>query len=335
MQRKTLHTIALTAALAAVCLLSGCVVVINGSGESFEYGNCFTQARVEKKITLTEPMEPGMVFKAAGRDGAMRITGADTDRATVEVTLIAHAPDEEKARQLLEKAGVELVRSGDTLSLNVIRPSLPPRHSLDLAFTATLPRSASLNLTSDDGQVNVSGIRGGIRISSNDGGIDLADIGGPEAAHVLRTDDGAVHARSVSGRMDIQTNDGSVTVDGLPQDVKVNSDDGRIALLQVRGNVAVQTNDGPIRVQYVPDAPPAPRIELSTDDGRIELITPRDFSAAVDIQTDDGSIKTDLPITLLGQIKPNRLQGRIAAGEGALKIRSNDGPVSIQPAKQE
>ena len=323
---------------AALTCISGCVIVIGGNGSNgggAQCNNCSFQAQHEKPLTLTAPLAADGLFRAGNTDGAVQIIAADTDQVTVEATILAKAPDEEKAVKLAEDSRLELIPTTDGLKLKLTHPSLPPCHFLDVSFTATVPRSASIRLTSDDGKINITGIAGSITINNDDGNIDLTDVGNPQAAHTLTTDDGHIRITNLRGRFELNTNDGPLTAQNLPEDIKITTDDGNISLTQVQGSIHVRADDANIKVHYTPNAPPAPMIDLQTDDGRVELFTPAGFSAKIDIMTDDGGLRSDLPISIMGDIKPHQIKGTISDGKGTLRIHTDDGPITIKPAKLE
>ena len=70
-------------------------------------------------------------------------------------------------------------------------------------------------------------------------------------------------------------------------------------------------------------------VDLSTNDGQIELTCPPQVSATVDAHVGDGHISTDLPITVAGKIGHD-LKGTLGKGEGRITLRTGDGPIRIR-----
>ena len=62
----------------------------------------------------------------------------------------------------------------------------------------------------------------------------------------------------------------------------------------------------------------------------IELETPPELSARVEVSTHNGSIKTDLPITVTGKLSRRRLTGPIGSGEGELYLETHNGSIRIR-----
>ena len=89
------------------------------------------------------------------------------------------------------------------------------------------------------------------------------------------------------------------------------------------------SSDGAIHIEYAPDAPKAIEINATASDGSITLVTPPGLSAAIDAGTSDGSIHTDLPVTIRGKVGKS-LHGTIGGGEGRVYLRTQDGSITIR-----
>jgi DUF4097 and DUF4098 domain-containing protein YvlB len=104
---------------------------------------------------------------------------------------------------------------------------------------------------------------------------------------------------------------------------------GKITYKGISGDVDIRSDVGSVDVIYSRSAPAARNIKISTDVGSIEITTPPNFSATAHAETDVGSIKTDLPLTVRGKIGKN-LHGTIGAGEGKLNLKTDVGSITIR-----
>ena len=101
----------------------------------------------------------------------------------------------------------------------------------------------------------------------------------------------------------------------------------------------VQRLREPVPIATAPTAPfasstlPTPRrpsnINATASDGSITLVTPPGLSAEIDAGTGDGSIHTDLPVTIRGKVGKS-LHGTIGGGEGRVYLRTQDGSITIR-----
>jgi DUF4097 and DUF4098 domain-containing protein YvlB len=69
---------------------------------------------------------------------------------------------------------------------------------------------------------------------------------------------------------------------------------------------------------------------MVTHNGSVSLTTPPNFSAKVDVSTNNGSINTDLPITVTGKITKKKLTGTLGTGEGELYLETHNGSIKIK-----
>ncbi|MBW8038726.1 MAG: hypothetical protein FVQ85_01860 [Planctomycetes bacterium] len=59
-------------------------------------------------------------------------------------------------------------------------------------------------------------------------------------------------------------------------------------------------------------------------------VTVSDIKGKVDSSTHNGSIKTELPITLIGKVSKRKLQGKIGEGLGKLQLVTHNGSIKIR-----
>lgn len=154
-----------------------------------------------------------------------------------------------------------------------------------------VPRDANLDLHTADGSIELEGIRGDLRLDTSDGHVEADDVDGNVRIH---TGDGHVRVR---GRFDI---------------LEVRSGDGRVEATALAGSKL------------------AAGWSLTTADGSMELVVPKDLAADVEIHTGDGHVDTDLPITIAGRWGGHDLRGQLNGGGPPLRLRSGDGSIYLR-----
>jgi len=122
---------------------------------------------------------------------------------------------------------------------------------------------------------------------------------------------------------------GKIHVSNITEKIEAKTDVGQITCKEISGDIDIKADVGTVNVVYSKTAPATCSIAISTDVGGIDLTTPPNFSAAVDADTDVGSIRTDLPLTVRGKISKS-LHGTIGAGEGKLYLRTDVGSIRIR-----
>jgi len=153
-----------------------------------------------------------------------------------------------------------------------------------------MPRSAKVDVRSDDGKVEARGLQGELAFSSGDGHLLLEDL------------DGTLHAR---------TSDGSVRVSGRFDVVDLHSQDGRVELEARQGSKVQQPWD------------------VRTSDGSVTIRVPQDLASDLEMHTSDDRITTNIPIVVEGKFDREHLEGKINGGGNRFTIRTSDGSIML------
>jgi len=130
--------------------------------------------------------------------------------------------------------------------------------------------------------------------------------------------------------LQLESDVGKIRISDIAGRIEAKTDVGEITCREISGDIDLKTDVGEVEVVYSKTAPAARDVVISTDVGGIDFTAPPDFSAAVDIATDVGAIKTDKPIALMGEISKNRLKGTIGNGEGKLRLTTDVGSIKIR-----
>jgi len=248
---------------------------------------------------------------------------------SLTATIVAHAWTEEHAQELAEQVDVRLEPTGKGLTVVIDRPSVVRNAWFSVSLRGSLPTRTRLTLSTSDGAIDIATITGDVEARTSDGSIEARDIDGDTK---LRTSDGSITGTRMKARtLDCRTSDGRIRLsDVTATSLTADSSDGSIAIESLRAETAnVHAIDGVIQIEYASDAPKALNVTATTSDGSITLVTPPGVSATIDAGTSDGSIQTDLPITIRGKVGKS-LRGEIGAAEGRIYLRTNDGSITIR-----
>ena len=257
------------------------------------------RARYERAIQLSAPLAAGSTLAAETHNGSINVDGADVTECNLVATIVARAPTEEEAKELADKTEIRLEPSGAKLVTKTDKPRLKSNQSLTVSFDVQVPNRCNLELTCHNGAIEIAGITGTV---------------------TGKTYNGKVIASQVAGRIHLHTHNGGVTCS------------------QISGDTQLKTYNGGVDVVYSETASPVCSVSVITYNGNIALTVPPNFSATVEVSTHNGSIRTDLPITTVGQVSKRKLTGKIGTGEGrdpasresSLHLETYNGSVRIQ-----
>ncbi len=267
-----------------------CLLIVV-AGCCFNIGSCSMRAKYERTVQLSAPLSPGSSFAAQTHNGYITITGADVTDCNLTATIIGQAITEEDAKEVAEQTTIKLEPWGDKLTAKIDKPTYMINRSVTVNLEITVPNQTDLELTTHNGKIEITNITG--RLNGT-------------------THNGKVTAEQISGTTELHTHNGSVIC------------------REISGDTQLKTHNGSIKVYYSEAAPSVCNISLITYNGGIELATPSNFAGEVEASTHNGSINTDLPITVSGKLSKRRLTGKIGAGQGKLHLSTHNGSIKIQ-----
>ncbi len=253
------------------------------------------QEKYERVVTLSAPLPNGSTFAAQTHNGSITIDGAEVADCNLTATITAQAVTEQEAQKLAEETKVTLEPFGDKLTAKIETPTIMRNCSVSVSFKGTVPNKTNLELITHNGAVKITGITGQLNATTHNGEVAITQVAGTAK---LKTHNGSITCKEVSGDANLETHNGSV------------------------------------KVFYSENAQSVCDVSAITHNGGVEFVAPPNFSAAIEASTHNGSIKTDLPITLIGEVGKGKLTGTIGKGEGKLYLQTHNGSINIKAGVQ-
>ena len=107
-----------------------------------------------------------------------------------------------------------------------------------------------------------------------------------------------------------------------------------IASVPRGSKLTVTTRDGAVVVRAERDTVMLEDWSVRTGDGSVVVELPEGFAAQIDAETQDGTVRTDLPVSGAseGERRESRrtLRGTLGAGGKTLKLRTSDGSIRLR-----
>lgn len=288
----------------------------------------FGRVNWQKQQQLTAPLKSKGVLTAGTKNGSIAVTGREDDGCDVSVTITATATSEKRAAELAGQVKVALVPKDGQVRVDVQEPRTSGLESVRVDLKIQVPRLTGTDLHNDNGQIGVNDVEGNILCRTDNGRIDLRSVAGRVD---LGSDNGRITAADLAADAQIQTDNGAIEIryaDGRPRTCSIRSDNGRITCRNLSGDLKAEAGNGSIDAAYAVDAPGVCRIDITSDNGKIHLVTPRSLSAKVVARSDNGRISTNLPLTVNGK-RGKRIDGEIGSGQGQVQLRSSNGSIEL------
>jgi Uncharacterized conserved protein len=174
--------------------------------------------------------------------------------------------------------------------------------------------AASIKIESKSGKVELTRLRVSKLIKVND---DFGDLKLTQAA---------------ASSYDLHTNSGTITVDGVKGQLKAYTDFGNIGVTNAEAvTLDLKTKSG--TVEFNGSLGKGPHM-VASDFGNITLTIPADTKLNVNLKTDFGNIKSELPVTVTltegASKEKEQIVGTINGGSEELTVQANSGNINIK-----
>lgn len=270
---------------------------------------CEPKAKYERTVTLSAPMQPDSIFEAQTHNGHIDITGSDVTKCGLTATITGWADTEENAKLLAEAVEIKLVPSGSTLTAKIEKPTLTPYQRIGVSLDVIVPNKTGTNVITHNGALRIKNLTGQIKGETHNGRITAEKTSGTTE---LKTHNGEIISKEAVGNTQLQTHNGSITCE------------------DASGDMNLRTHNGSAKAFYSATAPPVCNVSIISHNGGVWLTAPPNLSAKVEASTHNGSINTDLPITVTGEVSKKNLTGTIGKGEGRLYLETHNGSINIK-----
>ena len=192
------------------------------------------------------------------------------------------------------------------------------------------------------GSITLEGAKGPVDLETSGGSIKLGAIDGAVRAH---TAGGSITLGTASGSANLETAGGNITVTEASADLRGRTAGGSITVGKAHAKADVQTSGGSIRVDEAAysiragtsggsvtvglASSPQEDCLLESSAGSIRLTAPANLSAELDAHANAGSVVSDLPVTVQGEIKRSSLKGKLGEGGKLIRLRTSAGSIHI------
>ncbi len=172
-----------------------------------------------------------------------------------------------------------------------------------------------------------------LHIETNSGEVSLVKINVTREIFV-KDDFGDIELeQAFAASYDLHANSGSITVDGAKGKLKADSDFGNITISNAQSvTLTIETNSG--TVEFSGSLGTGPHF-IKSDFGNIDVNLLAATKLSVDLKTDFGKIKSDLPVAIIlnGESNAsgdgNHVVGIINGGGEQLTVQANSGNINI------
>jgi hypothetical protein len=128
----------------------------------------------------------------------------------------------------------------------------------------------------------------------------------------------------------LKGNNGGVTVSDVRGTIRFDVNNGGVHLKRVAGDVSGTTVNGGINVELAGATWDGRQMELTTHNGGVTVAMPPTYSAHLQAETGLGSISSDFPLTMQGNVRARQLDFSVGAGGPLIHITTNNGGIKLK-----
>lgn len=133
-----------------------------------------------------------------------------------------------------------------------------------------------------------------------------------------------------SAKVAVEATNGGVVVEGVRGTIRAETTNGGLVFSDVAGDVRGRATNGGVVVEVAGDQWQGTGLDVSTTNGGIRLLLPRDYSAELEARAVNGGISVDFPMTVQGLVNSRRqIRGTIGNGGPPLRVATTNGGVRI------
>lgn len=272
---------------------------IRESAHSFAWGDWlkaliagFAKEQVEEHFDWNLECAAIHTIAAQTVNGSLEYVGAEQATIAIHAQKCVKAPDLSTATAFAGQVQIRIEEKEGTLTIYPDYPKPPPHIEVQVSFVIHGPRTLNLRGHSTNGHVQISGVEGVVQAHSTNGEVQVEEL------------TGTIQAKSTNGNVRAQR----LTLTAASEFVSQNG-----AL-----NINIREGQAPITA--------------ATVNGSLHLQLPPAYTGQLDARTQNGHVRSAFPIRASHQTR-NRLVGPIGAGgEAQVKLRSQNGNVTLAMA---
>jgi hypothetical protein len=273
--------------------------------------------RIEKNLKL----DPGGKLTVVADAGSLAVTGSSSTGA--HVLLTSDKDDFETRFDLkFEELPGELkitLKKKDSLS-----SWTGWFNNSKIRFEIQVPTKTVTNLQTGGGHVSVHALDGDATVDTSGGHIEVADIHGNLSAE---TSGGHIAVKKISGNANLETSGGHIEAEGVTGNLVAETSGGHIEITDAQGRVDADTSGGHVEVSFAKGNAHGGKIESSG--GGISVAVDPNVDLSIDASTSGGSVRTDVPVKVIGKVKGSSIKGTLGKGGETLYVHTSGGSVSI------
>jgi hypothetical protein len=284
----------------------------------------FVPASADTKIEKNLKLDPGGKLAVMSDAGSIDVTGGSGSGAHVVLT-----SDKDDFESRFDLKFEEL--PGE------VRITVKKKESLTswsswfnnsrIHFEIQVPAKTRTDLQTGGGHVAIRSLEGDSSVQTSGGHIEVSELKGDLKAE---TSGGHIAIKKITGNAKVETSGGHIEAYGVTGNLTAETSGGHIDVKNAMGRVDADTSGGHVEVGFAKGNAHGGKIESSG--GGITVAVDPSVDLDIDASTSGGSVRTDIPVKVVGKINGSSIRGTLGKGGQKLYVHTSGGSVSINAA---
>jgi DUF4097 and DUF4098 domain-containing protein YvlB len=127
----------------------------------------------------------------------------------------------------------------------------------------------------------------------------------------------------------LKTVNGGITVSDIRGSLRFEATNGGVNLARLAGDIAGSTVNGGINLELTGTTWDGSQVQVTTRNGGVNVSVPANYSAHFQTETLNGSLRSELPLSLRGNLKSGTQDFSIGAGGPLIRVTTTNGGVRL------
>jgi DUF4097 and DUF4098 domain-containing protein YvlB len=270
-------------------------------------------SRIEKTLALN----PDGRFVLEAEGGSVSLYGSNESGAEIVITSDRDDLNDIFEFSFEENPGLVRVRSQR-------RNHWSWFDSFSLHYDVRVPKNTVLEIRTSGGRIEVGSIGRDADLRTSGGSITVSGLNGRLLAH---TSGGPIQVKEIEGNAELQTSGGGIDATSVDGSLFAHTSGGPIHLERITGRIDAHTSGGGITAVLSKNNFHGGAI--SSSGGSISVAVDPAANLEINASTSGGSVRSDLPIRVTGEISRHSLHGTLNSGGATLDVHTSGGSIHL------
>jgi hypothetical protein len=294
------------------------------------------RASVDDRQTKTVSIGPNGTLELENFSGDITVVASSGRDVTIDFVREARGRTDADARAGLERVKPEIDVVGTRATVRATYMDRPTTYSVSTDFIVKAPAGTRVVVNSLRADVNISGIKGEIKVTTASGDVTLTDVGGIQEAKT-GNGDVTINGASTEGELDAGTLNGDITLTDIKaRRISANTVNGTVdARDVVCSSASLSTISGD--VIFTGSLAKGGRYEFTSNSGDVRFAPSGAAGYALQATSFTGDITSTIPLvgqagnSLTNQRGPRRRAATAKVGDGSatVTLQTFSGDISI------